>query len=70
MVHGHMTVDVQRVLAQKPDYLLSGHSHIAGETLAGSVRCINPGALHRASEFTVALLDLESGELKFIEIER
>src|SRR4051794_38711898 len=25
VAHGHMSVDIQRVLAGKPDYLLSGH---------------------------------------------
>jgi hypothetical protein len=68
VAHGHMTVDVRRVLAEKPDYLLSGHSHIASDVVAGSVRRINPGALHRADEFTVAVLELESGELRFLRV--
>ena len=66
VVHGHMTTDVKRVLDEQPDYLLSGHSHIAGDSLVGSVRRINPGALHRADAFTVALLDLASDELQVI----
>ena len=28
VTHGHMTTDLRRVLAEQPDYLLSGHSHI------------------------------------------
>jgi predicted phosphodiesterase len=59
-----MTVDVRRVLAERPDYLLSGHSHAPSDVQDGAVRRINPGALHRADEFTVAILDLASGELK------
>ena len=32
------------------------------------VRYINPGALHRASEFTVALLDLKTDDLKWLKV--
>ncbi len=70
VAHGHMTADIRRVMADKPDYLLSGHSHIASDAVVGSARRINPGALHRADEFTVALLDLESGELEFLQVDR
>lgn len=69
VTHGHSSGDVQQILAKKPDYLLSGHSHIAGDAVVGSVRRINPGALHRAEEFTVAVLDLESGELQWLRVD-
>jgi putative phosphoesterase len=68
VAHGHMSVDVRRVLAARPDYLLSGHSHIASDSLSGAVRRINPGALHRADEFTVALLEVETGEVRFLRV--
>jgi putative phosphoesterase len=68
VAHGHMTVDVRRVLATRPDYLLTGHSHIASDTVSGAVRRINPGALHRADKFTVALLDVEVGEVRFLPV--
>lgn len=70
VAHGDMSTDVRRVLADKPDYLLTGHSHHASDEITGSVRRINPGALHRASEFTVALLELESGKLEQIQVSR
>lgn len=70
VVHGHLSVDVRRVLATRPDYLLSGHSHLASDCMAGGVRRINPGALHRAGEYTVALLDLETGEARFLVVEK
>lgn len=63
ITHGHMTADVRRLLALRPDYLLSGHSHLASDRLEGATRRINPGALHEADEFSVALLDLETGSL-------
>ena len=68
VVHGHMTTDLRRVLAERPEFLLSGHSHIASDTIAGSVRRINPGALHRADEYTVGLLELTSGELRLLRV--
>jgi putative phosphoesterase len=68
VVHGHMTVDTRRVMAMQPDYLLSGHSHIASDRMIDSVRCINPGALYRASEFMVVLLEVETGEAQIIRL--
>ena len=68
VVHGHLRKERRRILLLQPDYLLSGHTHNAGDTLDGAVRRINPGALHRARIYTVAVLDLDSDELKFLEI--
>jgi hypothetical protein len=41
----------------KFDYLLMGHTHIRCDQRVGSLRIINPGALHRASPKSVAVLD-------------
>jgi uncharacterized protein len=70
LVHGHLTTDLRRVQAGNPDYICSGHSHMPSDVLVGSARRINPGALHRADEFSVALLDLETNELKFLTVPR
>ncbi len=70
VAHGHMHTDVRRLLAAQPDYLLSGHSHVRADTQVGATRRINPGALHRATEFTVALLDLETDDLRFLTVPR
>lgn len=70
VTHGHMTTDVRRILAEKPDYLLTGHSHIPNDTVVGAVRRINPGALHRADPFTVAILDMLTGDLTFLRVVR
>jgi len=70
VVHGHMHTDVRRLLAARPDYLLSGHSHFAADQRVGPTRRINPGALHRAEQFTVALLDLETDALQFLTVPR
>lgn len=70
VTHGHMTTDLRAVLKESPDYLLSGHSHQASDHMEGTLRRINPGALHRASEFTVATLDLITDQLQFITVPR
>jgi predicted phosphodiesterase len=70
IVHGHFHKDLRRLLAAGPDYLLSGHSHIAADSREGPTRRINPGALYRAAEFTVALLDLKTDALRFLTVPR
>ncbi len=68
ITHGHMDIDVHRVMASRPDYLLFAHLHFPIDTHDGVVRRINPGALSRADECTIAVLNLESGELQFLTI--
>ena len=68
VVHGHRRSDVRQILSQQPDYLLCGHSHVQRDELVDGVRWINPGALFRAREYTVALLDLETGALQSLSL--
>jgi uncharacterized protein len=68
VTHGHMSYDLRSVRANLPDYILSGHSHIAHDQREGSIRRINPGALHRAATYSVALLNLETDELRFLDV--
>ena len=70
LTHGHLYKDVRRLLAAEPDYLFSGHSHIAADEMAGKTRRINPGALYRAEKYTVAMLDLKTDTLTFLEVPR
>ena len=68
MTHGHSHKDVRRMLATKPNYLFSGHSHFADDWCEGTTRRINPGALHRASSYSVAMLNLADDRLWFVKI--
>jgi predicted phosphodiesterase len=61
--------EFRRIAEQRPDYLLFGHSHRTTDQRVGPTRMINPGALHRARTWTVALLDLESDVVKFLQID-
>jgi putative phosphoesterase len=69
VTHGDDVKIVRRVLdEQRHDYLFVGHSHIKTDKQFGKVRLINPGALHRANPKTVAVLDTESGLVRFITV--
>lgn len=70
VTHGHLVAPMRKLMAADLDYLLSGHSHMAHDEREGSVRYINPGALHRATEFSVAVLDLVTDELTFLPVLR
>lgn len=69
ITHGHIPAEVRRLARAGPDFVLYGHSHLRADDLDGSTRWINPGALHRAREWTVALLDLATGASRFVTIE-
>ncbi|HMP15783.1 MAG TPA: YfcE family phosphodiesterase [Gemmatales bacterium] len=68
VTHGHLGRTTRELLSQKPDYLLSGHTHVAHHEMVQGVTCINPGALHRVSEHTAAVLNLATNELNWLTI--
>ena len=68
VTHGDSNKELQRLTALNPDYLFFGHSHFPADSREGTTRFINPGALYRASSYTVALLDLEADSLRMLSI--
>ncbi len=50
------------------DYLVHGHTHVTRDVRVGPVRVINPGALCRAAALTVAVLDLDRDEVRFLPV--
>src|SRR5436190_6230275 len=42
LAHGHLRRDVHDLITKEPDYLLTGHSHIAMDERVGTIRRINP----------------------------
>jgi putative phosphoesterase len=68
VTHGDSDRELYRLQTQEPHYLLSGHTHQMTDQRHGSMRWINPGALHRAASWTVALLDLESDRLNVLTV--
>lgn len=68
-LHGDDEVAMARALARRPVYLCHGHTHQRRDERLGPTRIINPGALYRAREHTVALLDTASDVLKFYRVD-
>lgn len=69
VLHGDDSREMRRALdAQRFDYLLHGHTHVKRDERVGRTRVVNPGALHRAREKTVALLDTAADGLRFLPV--
>lgn len=66
--HGHLADVMAKALENEVDYLLHGHTHEVSDRRQGKTRIINPGALFRASRYTVAVLDTLCDELKILDI--
>ena len=67
VLHGDDRSKMDAVLkAGGHDYLFHGHTHVKRDERIGRTRVINPGALFRASEKTVALLDTDSDRLEYV----
>jgi putative phosphoesterase len=75
LLHGHEARDLNRaVTGGKFHYVIHGHTHVRrdervrGEGGAAGTRIINPGALHRTREKSVALLDVAADVLTFLNV--
>ncbi|TVQ31878.1 MAG: YfcE family phosphodiesterase [Phycisphaeraceae bacterium] len=68
--HGHDPRHEPAAMRAGLDYFFHGHTHRKRDEQVGGTRFINPGALHRATNYTVALLDCASDELTFLDVPR
>lgn len=66
--HGHIQHLLEFALRQGADYVLHGHTHVRRDERVDATRVINPGALHRASPLSVALLDPARDTLEFLDV--
>ena len=66
--HGHLASELDGLMAEKPDYLLHGHSHVIRDQRIGETRVLNPGAVHRAATWSVAILEPEQDRFEILEI--
>lgn len=66
--HGHERGFEASPFALEVDCILHGHTHVARDESINGVRMINPGALFRARNKSVATLDTATDELIFHEI--
>jgi uncharacterized protein len=68
VTHGDSAQELSRLEAERPEYLFSGHTHRANDVRRDTIRWINPGALYRATTWTVALLDVSTDHLEMLPI--
>lgn len=68
VTHGHLINDLKPLVEIQPDYLCTGHWHITFDIKEDGIRRINPGALFKAEEFTVALLDTNADTVRFLTL--
>ncbi|MHB1561129.1 MAG: metallophosphoesterase family protein [Isosphaeraceae bacterium] len=68
VTHGDSHRELAGLTARRPDYLFAGHTHKAADVVREGTRFINPGALHRASRWTVGVLDLDSGRFEHLVV--
>ena len=66
--HGDNAKLMQQALDQQVAYLCHGHTHRARDKRIRSTRVINPGALSRAAQYSIALLDTDSDDLTFYPV--
>jgi len=66
--HGHLQGFEESAVRTGADYFLHGHTHRVRDERAGSTRILNPGALHRAPELTVAILDPREDSVEVIGV--
>lgn len=69
-IHGDDRRRFQQTLdSQQCDMLFYGHSHVRGVSEVGKTLVVNPGALHRVSTKTVAVVDTANRQVDFLEVE-
>lgn len=66
--HGDDAALMAAALAEGVRYLCHGHTHRASDARRGPTRIINPGALFRARQYSVAILDTARDEVRFFPV--
>lgn len=68
ILHGHEESRLGAAIAGGAfDYVFTGHTHQAGHYREGRTHIINPGAVYRAHPPSIAVLDLATDKLEYIE---
>ena len=67
--HGHEGRPMNAALDEGVAYLCHGHTHRQKDQRQGPTRVINPGALFRARQYSVALLTTETDDLAFLPVD-
>lgn len=66
VAHGDRTQPLRELRADPTiRYILTGHTHVCDDTQDGTVRWVNPGALHRTRRPSVCTIDLIDDRVQF-----
>lgn len=68
IAHGHETVFRHILRDPDADFLFYGHSHSRLCMRIGRCTVTNPGAIHRTPQPTVAIVDLQSAEVRYLAL--
>ncbi len=69
LYHGHNLMFLNALIkSQEFDYVITGHTHKRRNEMVGKTRVINPGSLYPHHQNSVAILDLEKDEVKFVRL--
>ena len=68
--HGDDVGLMRQAIDDGVDYLLHGHTHTVSDSRVQDTRVICPGALHRATRYTCALLDPARDRVRWLEIDK
>lgn len=69
--HGHLSQVTHELMhAEKPTVLAHGHSHEIRDEFIDGIHVVNPGALHRAGRYTVAVLYADEDRLEILQLPR
>ncbi len=68
--HGDDDRLMRRAVAEQATYLCHGHLHRRRDERVCATRVINPGALSRAAEYSVAIVDTDADQVEFYPVAR
>lgn len=69
-MHGDDSEAFDLEIARGVPWLFHGHTHDATDRVEQKTRVVNPGALYRATRFSVALVTPARGSVEFLPVER
>jgi putative phosphoesterase len=68
--HGDRAGLMQDAVREQVAYLCHGHTHLPRDERVDETRVINPGALHRATRYSAAILDTSRDDVTFYPVAR
>ncbi len=69
LIHGDDAIFFRQAVASGAyHYIIKGHTHFTEDYVRNNIRVLNPGALFRADEFTIGILDIPENSWRLFKI--